>query len=126
MEFLYLINSSGCTLWKIDLIVSWIAMLVRCLTLWVMLFFEHISLSSDLVAEQKLEGAVITFAEDFAWKEAFYSHRHCKAEHAESLRMAPGACCFRREDSICLGGQKEAIYCVVVGVISPLIFACGA
>lgn len=51
MEFLYLINSSGCTLWKIDLIVSWITMLVRCLTLWVMLFFEHISLSSDLVAE---------------------------------------------------------------------------
>lgn len=54
-------------------------MLARCLTLWVVLFFEHISLSSDLVAEQKLAGAVITFADDFTWKEAFYSHRHCKA-----------------------------------------------
>lgn len=50
---------------KIDFIVSWIAMLARCLTLWVVLFFEHISLSSDLVAEQKLSGAVITFADDF-------------------------------------------------------------
>lgn len=47
-------------------------------------------------------------------------------QSTQSLRMAPGACCFRREDSICLGGQKEAIYCVVVGVISPLIFVCGA
>lgn len=99
-------------------------MLVRCLILWVMLFFEHISLLPDLVAEQKLAGAVITFAEDFTWKEAFYSHRHCKAEHPESLSMAPGACCLHREDSIYLGGQKKAIYCVVVVVISPLIFAC--
>lgn len=104
-------------------------MSVRCLTLWVMLFFNVSVCHQSWWLNRNLQGQKLPLQRILLGKRHFAATGTIKQRiHKQEvwLQVPADSIVPCRSEDVCLGAQKEAIHCIVVNVVSPLIFTLSA